>query len=592
MAADAPASNGTSRQSLLVQPSAAPVENTATLHGPNTPARSYAREPASSALRSAARSSISPDEDDDDHTGEHFSLLAAASSDVSSRPLPRSLTADLEVGSAANRWIVFWSSVSLVVAVASMSAVGPLFLYLQQRGISAMLACSWRNQTMVLFLLVPTLIEWFRLPASQRTWEALRVQDEAPLGKESPKEATSPPPGPPSSSHSSGGGGGSIQLTNLESARKHHRNGNGGEAQSHYSFPTTSQVRVTPRNTAAPASRGWHVSWYLLVVCLTWAGSLVLWVVALPYTSTPRASLFCSTYPLLLVPYMKYVQKVPVSAGEVLGVAISFVGILTSEMGSLMGDTSAETGADTKDAAASDSEWTPGQRQLYGDLLCVGSSLLLGINIVFAEKTRKVLPLFSYTFVSAVVVLVLLVLGAMVGEGATWSTDPLHGVFGWVQGDMLWLNLAFGFVVGLIGVLGFNFAVKYVSPLIFSSTQLLDPGLTGVMSWMAGLEGFPSASTILGVLVVTVGIGCITVGQHKREHEASNMKSGTGAANSAANTIGVSASNTAPPTLVGPPPSRLKRLPHASGSQASNADGIRSPASYAQGGLTSPSTHV
>jgi drug/metabolite transporter (DMT)-like permease len=265
---------------------------------------------------------------------------------------------------------------------------------------------------------------------------------------------------------------------------------------------------------------------------------------------------------------MKFVQRVPVSGGEVLGVAISFVGILVTEIGSLMeeetgGAAMGQDGSGAPSSALLDvNGWTTGQRQLYGDVLCIGSSLLLGLNILFAEKTRKVLPLFSYSLSSAVVVLLLLVCGALWSEGATLSMDPLHGVFGWVVGDMLWLNLAFGFVVGMIGMLGFNFAVKYVNPLIFSSTQLLDPGLTGLLSWAAGLEGWPSGSTFLGIAVVTLGIGFITVYQHRREgattvateaaaaHALEEATQATAAGKKALELPELTASNVAPLVLV------------------------------------------
>jgi drug/metabolite transporter (DMT)-like permease len=469
----------------------------------------------------AALASHEDDDSGDENEAAAQKTLLSSPSSASARGLVSKHSAEDDGGesAASRRWMIFWSSVSLVVAVASMSAVGPVFLYLQQRGVPPILACSWRNQTMVLFLLIPALIEWFKLPKAQRSWDALRIEPEdedaaATADNQSPKECSSPP-APTLSSLSSSS---SSHLLH-HAHHNHHTTASSPQQQQQ-------QVHVTLRTVEPPAAeqrRGWHVFWYLLVVCLTWAGSLVLWVVALPYTSTPRASLFCSTYPLLLVPYMKFVQRVPVSGGEVLGVAISFIGILVTEIGSLMeeetgGAAMVQDGSGTPSSTLLDANgWTNGQRQLYGDVLCIGSSLLLGLNILFAEKTRKVLPLFSYSLSSAVIVLLLLVFGALWSEDATLSTDPLHGVFGWMVGDMLWLNLAFGFVVGMIGVLGFNFAVKYVNPLIFSSTQLLDPGLTGLLSWAAGLEGWPSASTFLGIAIVTLGIGFITVYQHRRE---------------------------------------------------------------------------
>jgi drug/metabolite transporter (DMT)-like permease len=393
-------------------------------------------------------------------------------------PPPATIDADLQKGSNANRMMVFWSSLALFIAVVSMSATGPLFLYLQTRGLKPILSCAWRNQTMLLFLIPPAVWEWRQIPKSKRSWEAMRVKEDDTTGggasgksHSSPKEKTmkeSPPHSTRSNSNATSGAAG---------ARSVHGD---RHADSVPSWPSPAHAASS---TSRRHQKDWHVSWYLLAVSITWAGSLVLWVVALPYTSTPRASLFCSTYPLLLVPYMKYVQKIPVSVGETVGVVIAFLGIVVSEMDSLAvgaGDASPD-GMESVQLSASKqagylasesvglapmpgAEWTFAQRQLYGDSLCIGASLLLGLNILFAEKTRKVLPLFTYSASSAMVVLVMLMVGSFALEGSSISMDPRSGLFGWVQSEWLALMVAFGFIVGCIGILGFNFAVKYVSP--------------------------------------------------------------------------------------------------------------------------------
>src|SRR5690349_11841353 len=52
-------------------------------------------------------------------------------------------------------------------------------------------------------------------------------------------------------------------------------------------------------------------------------------------TTTSRASLFCSTYPLMLLGYMKY-KGTKLSWGEIIGVLISVVGIVVSELSELI----------------------------------------------------------------------------------------------------------------------------------------------------------------------------------------------------------------------------------------------------------------
>ena len=59
----------------------------------------------------------------------------------------------------------------------------------------------------------------------------------------------------------------------------------------------------------------------------------------------------------------------------------------------------------------------------------------------------------------------------------------------------------------------------HISPLIFSSIQLLDPVLTGVIVWIAGIEGVPDLYTWIGGTVIIIGVGFITVGEYKRTHK-------------------------------------------------------------------------
>jgi hypothetical protein len=59
---------------------------------------------------------------------------------------------------------------------------------------------------------------------------------------------------------------------------------------------------------------------------------------------------------------------------------------------------------------------------------------------------------------------------------------------------------------------------------VFSTVQLLDPGISGVMSAVFGVEGWPTGSTYLGVAVVTAGIFLVVYYQTKRETAAEKAK--------------------------------------------------------------------
>ena len=163
--------------------------------------------------------------------------------------------------------------------------------------------------------------------------------------------------------------------------------------------------------------------------------------------------------------------------------------------------------------------------QLVGDMMCITASFLNAMNIVWASRARRVLRLFTYTLSTTLIVTVTLAVLSSITELSPPDFST-HGLLGWLSSpDMLLMISLFGFVVGCIGVLGQNYAVRYTSPVIFSTAQLLDPGLTAVMSWIAGLESLPSLSTVLGVGMVGVGIGCVVVGENGRKREREEVHS-------------------------------------------------------------------
>jgi drug/metabolite transporter (DMT)-like permease len=223
---------------------------------------------------------------------------------------------------------------------------------------------------------------------------------------------------------------------------------------------------------------------------------------------------------------------------ETIGVVVALVGIVTAEVVGYFTSTERMTidiplppppssSSSTADLLSSPScQVVAGSSsQLVGDMMCIVASFLNAMNIVWASRARRVLRLFSYTLSTTLIVTVTLAILSAITELSPPDFSP-HGLLGWLSSpDMLLMISLFGFVVGCIGVLGQNYAVRYTSPVIFSTAQLLDPGLTAVMSWVAGLEGLPSVSTVLGVAMVGVGIGCVVVGENGRKREREDVHS-------------------------------------------------------------------
>jgi len=236
-----------------------------------------------------------------------------------------------------------------------------------------------------------------------------------------------------------------------------------------------------------------HVLLYVVGSGVCWAVALGGWVVSLVFTTTVRASLFGSTYPLVLVAYYRFTGT-KISRGEFIGVLISLLAIVVSMITSLTHDDGARPGLD-------------GRTMIIGDALCLVTAVFSAVDIVLSAHARKILPLVTFTTLNTAVVVVLLGIYAMAAEGLSMSDGVRRSsVWGWASADIAFLMLGFGFAVGMVGMLGFNLAIKYISPLVFSTVQLADPILTAFMSYAAGLETLPSIDTWIGGVLLVVGI--------------------------------------------------------------------------------------
>jgi drug/metabolite transporter (DMT)-like permease len=170
---------------------------------------------------------------------------------------------------AKRDFVLAW--VGLIVSTLSLAAVGPTFKFLQASlNVSAARASAWRNQAMLIVLAFPLVLELVKTPAHERrAWFSV--------------------------------------------------------------IPPSPRLRSPGQDSMAPVTErpsGWHVGWYMCAICVCWSVSLVCWVQGLRYTSTVRASLFSSTYPLMLLAYFRFVKKQTVSWGEVFGVFVALLGTL------------------------------------------------------------------------------------------------------------------------------------------------------------------------------------------------------------------------------------------------------------------------
>jgi drug/metabolite transporter (DMT)-like permease len=266
--------------------------------------------------------------------------------------------------------------------------------------------------------------------------------------------------------------------------------------------------------------------WCTLLGGCFWGLSLALWVVALLYTTAVRSSLFSALYPALIVLVYR-VKGISVSRGEIVGVMLAMCGVCVSMMGAFTGWDPLVREHSEHEASSSpessDDAW-------IGDMMCLSLSVILCLEIFLSATARKEMPLFLYTATSTVCCLFLLCFLTIAFEGATLDADPIHGLFGWLDTRWVLMMLIFGFLVGLVGILGFNIAIAHISPLVFAIVQLSDPVLVVFMTWLTGIEGPPGLWTYLGGLVLLTGTAVSIVCEDMRKRRAAAAEAALAAA--------------------------------------------------------------
>jgi drug/metabolite transporter (DMT)-like permease len=172
---------------------------------------------------------------------------------------------------------------------------------------------------------------------------------------------------------------------------------------------------------------------------------------------------------------------------------------------------------------------------LLGDFLCFLAAGCEVAGVLNRLVIRKHVPLFQWIASTTTIVFLISVATAYIFEGVkTFSyteggiltlctdNDCLHG---WASSFWVGKFMIFSFAVGVIGWSGFTFACLMVPPLVFSAFGLLEPFAVGLVAWTVGLEGVPSAPTIVGGLIIMAGVVFINIGEIRKEYFHRNESS-------------------------------------------------------------------
>lgn len=400
--------------------------------------------------------------------------------------------------------------ITMAMAVFAGSTIGPIFRYMMSKGVTPCLAASWRCQAMSLCLIPFAFIEAFYMEKKFKEKKLLQDQNK----------------------------------NNLQNIEAQIEGTFEGEEEYYFPFPYKEKPPTLP----------YPLYVHVLISGIAWAANLLLWIVALQFISTFKASIVATCHPIILVVSLYFTAPNLVSKLEAYGVFIAFFGMIASNFSELLGKNEDSSSSDissdfnntesfpalnitstvfstlstTHPHGGSEDEKLnnmPIYLQMLGVLLCFLSAVSEVVVIFNRIETRKYIPLIQYTTVTTIIVSISSTILTIFFDGTHLFNENSYSlclsgskcVLGWLDNYWIYKILLFGLWIGAVCITGMNYAMQYIPPLVFSSIGLLDPSLTAVISWLLGLESLPYFLSWIGGFVVIGGVALIMYGEHQRE---------------------------------------------------------------------------
>ena len=212
------------------------------------------------------------------------------------------------------------------------------------------------------------------------------------------------------------------------------------------------------------------------------------WVASLDATTLTHSLLFVTAHPLVIVLGMAVFSRRLTSVrrpvlGEWSGAAVCFVG----------------AGLALLDAGQQQGEQTV---TLWGDALAFSGAVFVVGYIVVGRVMRQWMPIFLYAFPVTLIGAVVLLPVSMALE----SDFADYGAVGWTEPSLFGWFLLLALIAGLLGHTGLNTCLRYISPLVVSSSVTLEPLIGSLIGWLFFDAGVPGRWTLVGGAVLIAGL--------------------------------------------------------------------------------------
>ncbi len=114
---------------------------------------------------------------------------------------------------------------------------------------------------------------------------------------------------------------------------------------------------------------------------------------------------------------------------------------------------------------------------------------------------------------------------------ASWALEPDFsslGVLGWTDAEYFPWFLALALIAGLLGHTGLNTCLRYISPLVISTSVTLEPLLGSLIGWAFFDSGVPGQWTWVGGPILVVGVLLVIYGGIDSDNTNNQTRPATG----------------------------------------------------------------
>ena len=205
--------------------------------------------------------------------------------------------------------------------------------------------------------------------------------------------------------------------------------------------------------------------------------------------------LFVTAHPLIIVFGMALIARFSVSyfrspnRWEIIGACVGFLGAALALVD--LGD---EQGGRTV--------------TVWGDFLAFLGAVFVVGYIVSGRVLRKWMPIFLYAFPVTLIGALILIPASYLIEDDFSSM----GAVGWIQAEYFWWFLALALIAGLLGHTGLNTCLRYMPPLVVSTSVTMEPIIGSVIGFILFDTGLPGFWTWLGGPILISGILMVIIG--------------------------------------------------------------------------------